>query len=137
MPLDLCKVFREALIHIDVFGLCVPNNLYAVLSTLRNVDVMLDQESASYLNAKARVIITKYNDRLRFQNDIFIPEKVNEVLSSGLSDSFTYEMKLAGYVPYSSEFDTQIETDVPLVSSSVQYEQAYGNILLRLMEGAK
>lgn len=137
MPLDLCKVFKESLIHIDVFGLCVPNNLYAVLSTLRNVEVVLDEESAAYLNAKARVVVTKYNDRSRMQNEIFIPEKVNEVLASGLSDSFTYEMKLAGYVPYASNFDIQIETDVPLVNTSAVHEVAYGNILLRLMEGVK
>ena len=135
MPMDLLPTFKEAIIHVDVFGLCVPNNLYAVLSTLRNIEVMLDKESASYLNAKSRLIVTKYNDRSRFKENIFIPEKVNELLTSGLNESFTYEMKLAGHVPFSSKFDAQIETDIPLVNTSVEHEQAYGNILLRLMEG--
>ncbi len=137
MPMDLFKVFRESLIHIDVFGLCVPNNIYSVLSTLRNIEVIFDDEDASYVNAKSKVVVTKYNDRSRFQNDIFVPEKVNEMLTSGLSEKFTYEMKLAGYVPYSNDFDSQVETDVPLVNTSVEHEKAFGNILLRLMEGVK
>lgn len=136
MPFDLLKAFKETLIHVDVFGLCVPNNLYSVLSSMRNMEAVLDDESISYLNAKSRVIVTKYNDRSRFQNDIFTPERVSKVMSSGLLNSLSYEMKVAGYVPYSHDFDSQIETDLPLVHTSTEYERAYGNILLRLMEGA-
>jgi len=137
MPLDLFKTFKETLIHIDVFGLCVPNNLHSVLSTLRNLDVVLDRENVSYMNAKTKVIVTKYNDRSRFQGDIFVPDKVAEILSSGISETFEYEVKVAGHIPYSNDFDTQIEMDVPLVNTSVEFERAYGNVLLRLMEGIK
>lgn len=137
MPLDLFKTFKDTLIHIDVFGLCVSNNLHSVLSTLRNLDVVLDRENVSYMNAKTKVIVTKYNDRSRFQSDIFVPDRVAEILSSGISDSFTYEVKVAGHIPYSNDFDTQIEMDVPMVNTSGEFERAYGNILLRLMEGIK
>lgn len=136
-PMDLFKTFKDTLVHIDVFGLCVPNNLYSVLSTLKNVEVVLDKDSASYLNAKSRIIVTKYNSSSKFQDDIFVPEKVSKVLSSGLNESFLIEMKVAGCVPYSNEFDTQIESDIPLVNTSLEHEKAYGNILLRLLEGAK
>lgn len=135
MPLDQLESFKESMIHIDVFGLCVPNNLYSIISTLKNIEFILD-EDATYLNAKSKVIVTKYNDRSRFQDEIFAPDKVSEVLSSGLLDTMTYEMKVAGYVPYTDEFDSQIESDVPLVMNMTEYERAYGNILLRLMEGA-
>ncbi|MGZ9584914.1 hypothetical protein [Paenibacillus marinisediminis] len=137
MPLDLFRTFRESMIHMDMFGLCVSNNLHSILSTLRNVEVVLDQEGASYLNAKSKVIVTRYNDRSRFQKDIFTPDKVSEVMTSGLSDCFTYEMSVAGSVPYSNDFDSQIEMDVPVVNANADYESAYGNILLRLMEGVK
>jgi len=136
LPLNLLDRFREALIHIDSFGLCIPNNLYAVLSTLKNVEETLNKENAAYLNAKSKVIVTKYNDRSRFQGDIFIPDKVSAVTSSGLLESFTYEMKVAGHISYDADFDTQIETDVPLVYSNKDHERAYGNILLRLLEGS-
>lgn len=137
LPLDLLPVFQEALIHIDVFGLCVPNDLYSVLSTLKNVDVKLDMENAAYLNAKSKLIVTKYNDRSKFQGDIFTTDKVSSILTSGLLESFTYEMKVAGHVSYHTDFDSQIETDVPLVYTHTEHERAYGNILLRLLEGVK
>ncbi|WP_314586798.1 hypothetical protein [Paenibacillus terrigena] len=137
MPMDLFRTFRESMIHMDMFGLCVSNNLHSILSTLRNVEGVLDQEGASYLNAKSKVIVTKYNDRSRFQREILTPDKVSEVMTSGLSDCFTYEMSVAGSVPYSNDFDSQIESDVPVVNANADYESAYGNILLRLMEGVK
>lgn len=135
IPLDLLRDYPEMMIHIDCFGLCVPNDLYSVVSTLRNVENSLDRERAAYLNAKSKLIVTKYNDRSRFQGEVFTPDAVSRVLTSGLLDSFTYEMKVAGPVAYSSDFDSQIESDVPLVYTSANYERAYGNILLRLLEG--
>lgn len=136
MPLDLFEVLDESMIHMDLFGLCVPNNLHAVLSTIRNIEVVLDREKASYLNAKSKVIVTKYNDRSKFQDSLFVPEKVSELLTSGLSDYIRYEMKTAGVVPYSPGFDLQIETDIAAVNSGAEYEKAFGQMLLRLMEGA-
>lgn len=136
LPLDLLQTFKDTMIHIDVFGLCVPNNLHAVLSTIRNIEVVLDREKASYLNAKSKVIVTKYNDRSKVQDSLFAPDKVSEMLTGGLSDILRYEMATAGYVPYSSGFDAQIETEIALSSSAAEYERAFGNILLRLMEGA-
>ncbi|MCL6605683.1 MAG: hypothetical protein K6T94_22705 [Paenibacillus sp.] len=135
LPLDLLRQYQEIMIHIDSFGLCVPNDLYSVLSTLRNVENSLPKEQAVYLNAKSKLVVTKYNDRSRFQGESFTPEAVSRVLTSGLMEDFTYEMKVAGYVPYSNDFDMQIESDVPLVHSSSNFERAYGNILLRLLEG--
>lgn len=135
MPMNLLGKFSEIMIHIDSFGMCIPNNLYSVLSTLKNVEVILDKEKAAYLNAKSKVIVTKYNDRSRFQGEIFTPDRVSEVMASGLLESFTYEMKVAGHVSYNNDFDSQIETDVPLVYTKSDHERAYGNILLRLLEG--
>lgn len=137
IPLDSLTNFQEALVHIDVFGLCVPNNLYAILSTARNIEAALEKEQAKYLNAKARLIVTKYNSLSRFKNDFFTPDHVSQILASGLVESLVYEMQVAGQVPYTQDFDAQIETDVPLVLSSTEHARAYGSILLRLMEGAK
>ncbi|SMG59511.1 AAA family ATPase [Paenibacillus aquistagni] len=135
MPLDLCEPFHDILIHIDTFGLCVPNNIYAVLNTLKNMEAVLDNETIAYLNAKSRLVVTQYNDRSRFQQEQFTPEAVSRVMTSGLLDSFMYETKVAGFVPYSQEFDGQIEADMPIVHTSKEHEHAFGSILLRLMEG--
>lgn len=136
LPLDLFRTFKESLIHIDIFGLCVPNNLHAILSTIRNVETVLDKENAHYLNAKSKIVVTKYNDRSRFQDHLFTPEKVGEIMVSGLSETFIYEMSTAGYIPYSPHFDSQIENDIPLVNSGMEYEKAFGQMLVRMMEGA-
>ncbi|MDA8234310.1 MAG: hypothetical protein M0Z31_05760 [Clostridia bacterium] len=135
MPIDLLGIYSESLIHVDVFGLCIPNNLYAILSTLRNINSVLNKESMAYLNAKSKLIVTKYNDRARIQGEIFTPDKVCQLLASDLSDNFNIQIPLAGYVPYSFDFDAQVETDVPIVNANMEYERAYANILLRLMEG--
>ncbi|MEK3903590.1 hypothetical protein [Paenibacillus sp. FSL R7-0179] len=136
LPLDAMRQMESALIHMDTFALCVPNNLYSVLSTLRNIELVLTRDSAAYLNAKTKVIVTRYNHSFRFHGDLFTPEKVAELLGSGLSDSFRFEPALAGYVPASAEFDQQIESDIPIVNSGPEFERAFGTILLRLMEGS-
>ncbi|MBH5320049.1 AAA family ATPase [Paenibacillus sp. GSMTC-2017] len=137
LPMELIGNFHEALIHIDTIGLCVSNNIYSVVTTLKGMEAELKRDTISYLNAKSKLVVTKYNDRSKFQNEIFIPETVSKVLTSGLLDSYMHEVKVAGYVPYLKEFDEQIETDLPIVFSNRDHEQAYGNILLRLMEGTK
>jgi Flp pilus assembly CpaE family ATPase len=135
-PLDMLRDFSEILIHIDFFGLCVPNNLYSIVSTIRNIEVCLKNDTISYLNAKSKIIVTKYNDLSRYQKEIFTSNIVSDILTSGLNEFFTYELKVAGFVPYSSDFDSQIESDIPITNTNTQYEQNYGKILLRLMEGA-
>ncbi|NLI59625.1 MAG: AAA family ATPase [Clostridium sp.] len=137
MPLDLLKNFKDALIYIDIFGLCVSNNLHSVLSTLRNLEVVFDPESILHINAKSKLLVTKYNNGSRFQGDIFTQDKICEVMISGLSDYFTYPISSAGIIPYSQEFDLQIERDIPIIKTSKDFEEAFGNILLRLVEGAK
>jgi septum formation inhibitor-activating ATPase MinD len=137
IPLDLLKRFKEVLIHIDVFGLCVSNNLYSVLSSLRNMEVVLKKEHMSYVNIKSKLLITKYNNRARFHEKIFTQEKVCELITSGLSEYFTNQISSAGIIPYSQEFDLQIEKDIPIINVIKDFEEAFGNILLRLMEGAK
>ena len=113
IPLDLLKNFREILIHIDRFGLCVSNNLYSVLSSLRNMEVVLEKEHISYINAKSKLLITKYNNRSRFHEKSLLRKKVCELITSGLSEHFTNQISSAGIIPYSQEFDLQIEKKHP------------------------
>ena len=58
-------------------------------------------------------------------------------MTSGLSKHFTYPITSAGIIPFSQEFDLQIERDIPIIYTAKDFEEAFGNILLRLMEGAK
>ena len=107
IPLDLLKRFKEVLIHIDVFGLCVSNNLYSVLSSLRNMEVVL-KEHMSYVNIKSKLLITKYNNRARLRK-IFTQEKVCELITSGLSEYFTNQISSAGIIPYSQNLTCKLK----------------------------
>lgn len=136
MPMDIIGKFSEALLQIDVFGLCIPNNVYSTLATIRGANKQLSPEKLAYLNAKSKIVATKYNDKARLQWEPLSPARLSRLVLE-VSDSFDLEMSVAGHVPYGFNFDSQIEQDIPLVISSEEYQKVYGDILLRLMEGAK
>ena len=136
MPMDIMSKFSEALLQIDAFGLCIPNNVYSALCTIRGANKELSPENLAYLNAKSKIVVTKYNDKARIQGEPLGPARLSRLVSE-VSDSFDLEMSVAGHVPYGLNFDSQIEQDIPLVISSEEYQKVYGDILLRLMEGAK
>jgi len=135
MPLDIMRSFQECMIYIDVFGLCVSNNIYSIVNTLRNIEWAFDKDTIALLNSKSSLVVTKQNSKARFHGDFFTPEKVNEILTSGLCRYFTYDMKIAGYVPYISDFDIQIESDMPISNTNKEMEEAYSKILIRLIGG--
>lgn len=135
MPMDLLGVFTESIINIDIFGLCVSNNLYSILNTIRNTEGVVDKENIALFKSKSALIVSKYNSESRFNRDIFTPDKVNEILTSGISTYFQGDMKIAGFVPYSSEFDKQIESDILIADTNMQFKENYDKILIRLMGG--
>lgn len=137
LPIDMLSELQDVILHIDVFGLCVSNTLYSVVTTLRNISTYLTTENSSYLNGKSKIIVARYNDRMHYQGEIFTADQVSELFSSDLSDDFNIAMPVAGIIRYSQEFDTQLETDIPIVNSSREFKEYYSNILLRLLEGAR
>lgn len=136
LPMGILSKFPELLSHIDCFGLCVNNNLYSIISTLRNIEVSLESDHGRYLNSKAKLICTKYNHNSKFDDDFLTAEKVAKVLSSGLSEVFIYEPKVAGELFYDETYDEQIEKDIPIVNQKQNFEKMMDVVLLRLIEGA-
>ena len=137
IPLDLLKNFKEALIYIDVFGFCVSNNLYSVLSSIKNIEMVFEREYMSYINIKSKLIITKYNNRARIHEKIFTQEKVSELITLGLNEYFTSQISSVGTVPYSQEFDLQIVRDSPIINMKKDYQLSFSKILLGLMEDVR
>jgi hypothetical protein len=135
MPLEALARFKESMLYVDSFGLCVSNNLYSLTSTLRGLQHALTQEEMEILLEKSAIIITKYNERISIQDEFFSPEKVCDVLLE-LSDApLVREFVLAGHIPYHMEFDSQLETDIPIAISDAYMEKAYSDILLRMIRG--
>ena len=135
MPFDVLKQFSEIIPNIDAFALCTHNSQYSIITNLRNMSNGLTNEYIGYLNAKAKLIITKYNDRAQYEGEFFTPDKVSEIYNSDLCEELSVKMPIAGYIRYSEEFDVQIENDIPIVETSNEFKGFYSNILLRIMEG--
>lgn len=136
IPFEILKEFEEIIPNIDTFGLCVNNSQYSIITTLRNMGNCLSNENIGYLNAKSKLIITKYNDRVQYEGDFFTPERVSDLFASDLCEQLETKMPVAGYVRYQSNFDEQIERDIPIVESDKEFKEYYSNILLRILEGA-
>ena len=137
LPLEILNKLEECIPNIDCFALCVQNSQYSIITTLRNMDMYLREQSISFLNAKSKLVITNYNDRAEYEGDFFTPQKVSEIFASDLCEELTVEMPVAGYVKTNEKFDLQIETDIPITVSSLEYESYYSAIILRILEGAR
>ncbi len=137
MPLEVLAGFKESLLYIDVFGLCVPNNLYALTSTLRGVQDAFDKEESELLFGKSKIVVSKYNDQASLQDEFFSADKVCQLLLELSEAEGDRQFELAGHIPYSMVFDNQLETDIPVSQSDSHMEKAYSDILLRLFKGAR
>ena len=137
MPFEVLGKFTESILYIDDFGLCVPNNLYSLTGVLRNAQDLFTKEELESLYSKSKIIVSKYNDQSILQDEFFSPEKVCELLLE-LSDTY-YEggFELAGFIPYAMDFDSQLETDIPIANSNSHMEKAYTDILLRMIKGVR
>lgn len=136
IPFEILKDFEEIIPNIDTFGLCVNNSQYSIITTLRNMGNSLSNENIGYLNAKSKLIITRYNDRVQYEGDFFTPERVSDLFASDLCEQLETKMQVAGYVRYDVSFDEQIERDIPIVETDREFKEYYSNILLRILEGA-
>ncbi|MDR2711608.1 MAG: ParA family protein [Clostridiales bacterium] len=138
-PLDGLAKFPGLLNSVDVFGLCMENNIYSAFTTLRNIDIGFDdRESAPYFASKARLVVTKYNDESMYDDEIVTPEKLSElIVNEELSEDFAAELPVVGSVPYITWFGKQIERDISVMDLDNQMKQAYDGILLRLLGAAR
>lgn len=136
LPLEVLSEFQECIPNIDTFALCVQNSQYSVITTLRNMDNYLHNSNIGYLNAKSKLVVTRYNDRAQYENDFFSPEKVSELFASDLCEELTIKMPVAGSIRYNESFDLQIENDIPITENNPEFKEYYSNILLRMLEGA-
>jgi cellulose biosynthesis protein BcsQ len=137
MPLTVLGEFTESILYIDDFGLCVPNNLYALTGALRSAQNLLRREDTESLFSKAKIIVSKYNGRATLQDEAFSPERVCELLTELSDTQYENSFELAGFVPYAPEFDAQLETDIPIAGHNAQLEKAYTDILLRMIKGVR
>ena len=137
IPLEVLGKFTESILFIDDFGLCIPNNLYSITGALRSTQHLLTPEERESLFSKAKIIVSKYNNQSTLQEECFSPEKVCELLRELADAPYEQQCELAGFIPYNLDFDTQLETDIPIAATNTQMERSYTDILLRMMKGVR
>ena len=137
MPLEVLGKFAESILFIDDFGLCVPNNLYSLTGALRCLQNLFAKEEQESLFSKSKIIVSKYNHQSKLQDESFSPELVCELLLELSDVYYEREFELAGFIPYTAVFDSQLETDIPIAGVNANMEKAYTDILLRLIKGVR
>jgi septum formation inhibitor-activating ATPase MinD len=137
MPLSVLARLKGSMLYIDGFGLCVPNNLYALTGTLRKLQSVFTSEEMELFFSKSKIVVSKYNDRSSVNDEFFSPEKVCELLLELSDVLYGREFDLAGHIPYHMDFDSQLERDIPIVDSDAHMEKAYSEIFLRMFKGAR
>lgn len=137
LPLEILGKFHEVIPNVDIFALCVNNSQYSVITTLQNMGNYLSNEEIGYLNAKSKLLITRYNDRAQCEDGFFTPDRVSELFASDLCEEMKIQMPVAGYIRYYDEFDSQMERDIPISELNSEYKEYYAGALVRLLEGGR
>ena len=132
IPLRALARVAGAMTHFDVFALCAENNLYAAVTTLQTLKNAFGPDDIRYLNIKSKLTATKYNDESMYDDEILTPEKLAALMTGGICADFTEELQIAGEVPYTPDFDRQIEADIPVYETNALLAQSYDKILTRL-----
>lgn len=130
--LDTLSKYPGVMMHFDTFALCVENNLHSVVTTLRTLINGFNPDDIRYLNIKSKLIATKFNNESLFEDELLTPERLSDLMTSGMCDEFTRELQVVGAVPYTSNFDRQIENDVPIYETNSLMMRSYDEILSRL-----
>jgi cellulose biosynthesis protein BcsQ len=137
MPFEVLGQFAESILFIDDFGICVPNNLYSITGALRIVQNLFIKQDQESLFSKSKIIVSKYNDQSTLQDESFSPERVCELLLELSDIHYESASELAGYIPYFMDFDSQLETDIPIAGTNAHLEKSYTDILLRMIKGVR
>jgi len=132
IPLQALSQIPGTIIHFDNIALCVENNLYSAVTTLRTLINNFNAEDIRYLNMKSKLVITKYNDESMYNDEILTPERLAELMTDNICDDFIDVLEIAGEIPYMVDFDRQIERDVLIYETSSLMMKSYDKVLTRL-----
>ncbi|ABN51861.1 MAG TPA: hypothetical protein DEF39_09930 [Hungateiclostridium thermocellum] len=131
MPISTLSKYSQLLTQIDSIALCVNNNLYSVISTVRTVEDLFVKEDLVLFTVKSRPVLTKYNEANRHNGKTFTPELACKIICE--LGGYNSDLTPAGIVPYSREFDLQIDSGQKITSTNKVYKNHYFTILKNLL----
>ncbi|NMB34512.1 MAG: CpsD/CapB family tyrosine-protein kinase [Clostridium sp.] len=128
IPIEWLKDYDDILIHLDSVALCINNSLYSVINTVSSMG-KLERGSLGIMAMKSKVIITNYNEQNLYNKKPLTPEVTCEILSELSGDVFSNIPQCVGKIPYSPDFDQQVETGKKLCTINDEFKGIYINIL--------
>jgi Mrp family chromosome partitioning ATPase len=132
LPMMFFKLYPELLMQIDTIGLCVNNNLYAIINTVLSIDDTFRKEDLMIFKMKSKAILSKFNEKNKHQGVYLGPELTQDILNS-LSHDFELHSKHTGIIPYSPAFDLQIDSGRKICSTDMTYKRCFDGILSQLI----
>ncbi|WP_010248672.1 P-loop NTPase family protein [Acetivibrio cellulolyticus] len=132
LPIEILKHFPDIITQIDSIGLCVNNNLYSVINTVKAVEESILKDTLLF-RTKSRIIVSKYNENNRHHGKKFSPEFTCEILNdiSGISKG---EYQSGGMIPYSKDYDLQTSSGERICNTNSVYKNYYLDILKNLFQ---
>lgn len=134
-PFDILKRYAEVLMHIDRIGICMENNLHALLGMIRELESSFEGQDVRYMNSKGGLIITKFDPSTQYQGSQLFGDRISEIIASGLSEFMTHKMPVMGTIPYSGVFHSQIELDQLAVTIDSSIEEQFNQIMYKVIGG--
>jgi len=131
MPISTLSKYSQLLTQIDSIALCVNNNLYSVISTVRTVEDLFVKEDLVLFTVKSRPVLTKYNEANRHNGKNFHSGTGMQIICE--LGGYNSDLTPAGIVPYSREFDLQIDSGQKITSTNKVYKNHYFTILKNLL----
>ena len=132
IPLEFLSECYELLIHLDSIGLCVNNSMYSIINSAKMIGDSFESEDLSVFHMKTKLILTKFNENNRHQNKKLTPEFTCDILND-ICEIVDTEIQCAGIIPYTREFDLQIDSGKKLCTTSKEYNTHYLGILKNLL----
>lgn len=131
LPMDILKYISDLITQVDSIGLCVNNNLYSVINTVKDIEESIFEDFMLF-RTKSRVIISKYNESNKYQGKRFSPEFTCEMLNQ-ISGVVTDEYRNCGVIPYSKDFDLQTGKGERICNTDTSYRNCYFELLTKLL----
>jgi len=132
IPIEFLSKYSELLVHLDNIGLCANNSMYSIINTAKMVGDSFDSQDMSIFHMKSKLILTKYNENNKHQNKNLTPEFTSDIMNH-ICEIMDTGINCIGIIPYTREFDLQINSGKKLCTTSKEYNNHYLSILKNLL----
>ncbi|WP_242860906.1 ParA family protein [Defluviitalea phaphyphila] len=130
MPIEEFKKYREIISLVDSIGVCISNNMHSMIRSVIDIRDSINEKDLELFKIKAKTIITKYKNNSTY-NGIQLTQQLMMEIIKNLDDIL--DDQVAGKIPYSDDFNQQIDTGILLSTSNKEFQTEYIDVLDNLL----